>query len=102
MKIPPKKLTINQIHTELETLPMWGFSGDRLEKIFIFKDFIEAMVFVNECVNPIQSAQSFPRVTITYNRVHFSIFDNTVGALSQDDILLAREIEQLAKRFIKA
>ena len=83
------------LQTFLKKNPEWAYVGGRLERTFLFTNFARAMVFVNKIVNPIEEHQSYPRITITYNRVFVSLFNPVKGVLTEDELSIADEMEVL-------
>lgn len=90
-----KKLTPLEARTRLLTLEGWTIENGRLEKEYLFKDFVHAVIFVNKIVNPIEEQQNYPRAQIAYNRVRISLFTNTAGGLTPMDFEMAKEFDEL-------
>ena len=80
----------------LQKLKGWTVENGRLEKEFRFQNFARAMVFVNKIVNPIEEYQNYPRILITYDRIHVSLFTNEAGAITVMDFEMAQQMEGLA------
>jgi len=74
----------------------WLLENGRLEKTFVFSNFSRAMVFVNKIINPIEEFQSYPVIRIAYNRVLVSLFNNMQGKLTELELSIAKEMDQLA------
>lgn len=74
----------------------WSLENGRLEKTFVFSNFSRAMVFVNKIINPIEEFQSYPVIRIAYNRVLVSLFNNMQGKLTELELSIAKEMDQLA------
>jgi len=91
-----KKPSPLEIREFLLKMPGWTVQSGRLEKEFRFLDFARAMIFMNKIVNPIEENQNYPRLLITYNRVHVSLFTNTAGGITVMDLDMAREFDSLA------
>lgn len=91
-----KKPSAIEIRELLKSMPGWIVDKDRLEKEYRFRDFIEATVFLNKIINPIEENQNYPQVSIAYNRVKVSLFTTTVGAITVMDLAMAKEFDQLA------
>ena len=89
------KATDQQIKEFLIANSSWSLVNGRLEKTSQFANFARAMVFVNRAVNPIEENQNYPMITITYNRVKVGLFTHTEGAISDKDLLVAKEMEEL-------
>ena len=91
-----KKVSPLEQRQKLNLLTGWTIENGRLEREFIFKDFSRAMIFLNKIVNPIEESQNYPRITLTYNRVFISLFNNAVGALTLLDFEMAESFSKLA------
>lgn len=92
-----KKLSLLQAETLLSNLsPGWLISKEGfLEREYSFHDFARAIVFVNKIVNPIEEHESYPKITITYNRVTASLFTHETGSLTESDFKMAAEFDEL-------
>lgn len=91
-----KKLTPIEVRQRIIGMSGWSVENGRLEKEYRFQNFARAMVFVNKLVNPIEEYQNYPRILITYDRVHVSLFTNQVGAITETDIAMAKEFDELS------
>lgn len=67
----------------------------RLRKMFSFKNFKEAMVFVNKIADLSESEGHHPDIKIVYNKVKLDLFTHAVGGLSENDFIMASKINQL-------
>ena len=83
------------ITKHLGSLPGWALSDDQkqIHKEFRFKDFIEAMAFVNQLVEPAEAMNHHPDLRIVYNRVSISLSTHDAGGLTEKDMELAKAIE---------
>lgn len=61
----------------------WGDSKDKLEKTYKFKDFQQAMNFVNKVAKVAEKQNHHPDITITFNKVKLSITDHEKGGVSE-------------------
>ena len=89
-------VTPRELFEALKTLPGWLVVGGRLEKEFRFAGFARALVFVNKIVNPIEENQNYPKILITYDRVHLSLYTNIMSGLTTQDLVMAQEMNALA------
>lgn len=76
----------------LENLPEWSREGDALVREFRFKNFREAMAFVNKIAEVAEELRHHPDITIRYNRVWLRLSTHEVNGLTQRDIDLAQRI----------
>lgn len=61
----------------------WVNSEDKLEKTYKFKDFEQAMDFVNKVAKIAEKQNHHPDITIKYNKVELSITDHEKGGVSE-------------------
>ncbi|NET05306.1 MAG: 4a-hydroxytetrahydrobiopterin dehydratase [Symploca sp. SIO2B6] len=90
-------LNSTEINQQLQNLPGWTTNGKQLSRTFQFKNFVEAIDFVNLLVEPAQTARHHPDISISYNRVTISLTTHDAGGLTQQDFALAKKISQLAQ-----
>ena len=89
-------LSETEINTKLEALLGWTTDGTEISRTFQFDNFVTAVDFVNRLVEPAESAQHHPDLTISYNKVTVSLSTHDAGGLTERDFTLAEEISQLA------
>ncbi|NEO33860.1 MAG: 4a-hydroxytetrahydrobiopterin dehydratase [Symploca sp. SIO3C6] len=90
-------LNSTEINQQLQNLPGWTTNGKQLSRTFQFKNFVEAIDFVNLLVEPAQTARHHPDISISYHRVTISLTTHDAGGLTQQDFALAKKISQLAQ-----
>jgi len=88
-------LSIKEIHERLEELKDWELIGHEITKEFKFKDFKEAMEFVNKIAEEAERIDHHPDIFIRYNKVTLTLTTHSAGGLTHNDFKLARIIEQL-------
>ncbi len=97
----PEVYSAEQVQAALAELDGWELSDDRLRKRYTFRTFLRAVAFVNSVAYLAEAAGHHPDITINYNRVTLRLITHSVGALSDKDFSLAREIdEKLASKLI--
>lgn len=81
----------------LEQVKDWKLIDDKsIEKIFSFKDFKEAMTFVNEVADVAEFEGHHPNILIFgWNKVKISLSTHAIGGLSENDFILASKIDQI-------
>lgn len=89
-------LSEQQVTQQIESLPDWTLEGKELRRTFQFKNFVEAIDFVNRLVEPAETAGHHPDLAISYNKVTVSLTTHDAGGLTQKDFDLAKTISQLA------
>ncbi len=69
--------------------------NQKLERVFTFKDFKEAMGFVNQVAEIAESEAHHPDIFITYNKVTLTLWTHAINGLSENDFILASKIDAL-------
>jgi 4a-hydroxytetrahydrobiopterin dehydratase len=90
-------LNDSEIHRELKYLTGWIRLGDEIKKKFEFKDFVQAMGFVNSVALLAERANHHPDIDIRWNKVQLVLSTHSEGGITQKDIALAKEIESFQK-----
>lgn len=67
--------------------------GKKIEKKFKFKDFKEAMIFVNKVADLAENEGHHPDIEISYNKVEIELSTHEIGGLSLNDFIVAAKIE---------
>ncbi|MBI4079355.1 MAG: 4a-hydroxytetrahydrobiopterin dehydratase [Candidatus Levybacteria bacterium] len=67
----------------------------KLTRQFKFKNFKEAISFINKLANLAEREQHHPDIKIVYNRVQLELFTHAVGGLSENDFIMAVKINKL-------
>ncbi|MEX2013090.1 MAG: 4a-hydroxytetrahydrobiopterin dehydratase, partial [Candidatus Levyibacteriota bacterium] len=76
----------------------WSLVRDtehKLRKIFNFKDFKEALSFVNKVGEIAEQDQHHPDIKVVYNKVQIELFTHAVGGLSENDFIVAAKIDSI-------
>jgi len=80
----------------LQEIPGWERQGDALVRTYVFKNFREAMAFVNRVAELAEEARHHPDITIRYNRVQLLLTTHEAGGITERDVALARKLAELA------
>lgn len=67
----------------------------KIKHQFKFKDFKEAMVFVNKIADIAESEGHHPDIYIYYNKVTIELTTHAAMGLSENDFILAAKIESI-------
>jgi 4a-hydroxytetrahydrobiopterin dehydratase len=76
----------------------WGLVDGRILKIskkYKFKNFLEALAFVNMVGEIAESEGHHPNVCFTWGKVEIALWTHAVGGLSKNDFILAAKIDKL-------
>jgi 4a-hydroxytetrahydrobiopterin dehydratase len=89
-----KILDQTQIETALASLSEWKLERGELVRILAFKDFQQAMKFVNQVAALADKAGHHPDIDIRYNKVRLALVTHDAGGITQSDISLAQDIDK--------
>ena len=82
------------IQRELGSLPGWSRRGDLLTRTYAFRNFVDAISFVNRVADHAESANHHPDIDIRYSRVTLSLSTHDAGGITQNDLDLAKAIDK--------
>ena len=68
----------------------------KIKKEFIFKDFKQAMAFINRVADIAEAEGHHPDIRIFYNRVMIDLWTHAVMGLSENDFILAAKIDNIS------
>jgi 4a-hydroxytetrahydrobiopterin dehydratase len=88
-------LSAQQIDAQLKSVPAWKVISGELTRTFTFKDFREALGFVNKVGELAESAGHHPDIDIRYNRVCLALVTHDAGGLTAKDFDLASAADKL-------
>ena len=93
--LPP--LSATEVHKYLKEVPGWTVADDNksISRIYKFKDFKEAMAFVNEVADIAEFESHHPDISIHYNKVTLTLATHAIGGLSENDFILAAKIDEI-------
>lgn len=76
-------------------VPQWILHQRSIEREFRFKNFKEAMVFVNKVADTAEQEGHHPDIHVFYNKVRFQLSTHAIGGLSVNDFILASKIDHI-------
>ena len=82
----------------LKAVPQWTMMRDgthRIKRQFQFKDFGEAIIFVNEIASVVDDQNHHPDISIFYNKVVLEFHTHAIGGLSENDFIVACLIDEM-------
>jgi len=74
----------------------WTLDGDAIRKQFTFKDFLEAIAFVNRLAPEAEKADHHPDILINYKRVTLTYSTHSEGGLTDKDFAGAAMADRIA------
>ena len=88
-------LTAQDIKDWLKKLPEWELEKKRIERLFEFDDFSQAIEFVNGVAEIAEEDDHHPEIDVRYNKVRLSLSTHSEGGLTDMDFELAEKIDTL-------
>ena len=90
------KLSQAEIAGRVKTLSGWTLEGDAIRKQFTFKDFLDAIAFVNRLAPEAERADHHPDILVNYKRVTLTYTTHDAGGLTEKDFAGAAAADRLA------
>lgn len=87
-----QRLSDAEIQAKIKDIPTWDLKDNTIQCRRQFKDFIEAMNFVNRLVEPAEAAGHHPDISISYNKVTIDLTTHDAGGLTEKDFAMAAVI----------
>jgi 4a-hydroxytetrahydrobiopterin dehydratase len=73
----------------------WGLEEGKLVRNFKFRNFREAMAFVNRVAEIAEAEGHHPDIKISYNRVTLTLLTHAIKGLSDNDFIVAAKVDLL-------
>jgi 4a-hydroxytetrahydrobiopterin dehydratase len=90
------KLSRAEAEQRIKGLSGWSLEGDAIKKQYTFKDFPEAIAFVNRLAPEAEAADHHPDILINYKRVTLTYSTHSEGGLTTKDFDGAATADRLA------
>jgi 4a-hydroxytetrahydrobiopterin dehydratase len=81
------------IQRELGNLAGWSRRGEVLTRTYTFRNFTQAMDFVNRVAGLAEEANHHPDIDIRYSKVTLTLSTHDAGGITSNDLALARAID---------
>ena len=81
----------------MEQVPGWELGENKLSRRFKFKNFVEAMSFVNRVAELAEQEGHHPDINISWNRVRLELTTHAIKGLSENDFIMAAKTNELAE-----
>lgn len=92
-----ERLSDIAIQRALGALPGWARRGDVLTKTYQFARFPDGIDFVTRVAARAEAADHHPDIDIRYTKITCMLTTHDAGGITQKDLDLAREIENVAE-----
>lgn len=75
----------------------WELAADskKISRDFVFNDFKEAMVFVNNVAEIAEGEGHHPDIYVWWNKVTLTLSTHAVGGLTTNDFIIAAKVNDL-------
>ena len=93
-----RKATEPEIQKAIAELGTWAVKGGKLHREYRFRTFVQAFGFMAQVALLAERAAHHPEWFNVYNKVVVDLTTHDAGAITQKDLDLAREMEQIAGR----
>ena len=90
------KLSLVEAERRIKQLKGWTLGGDAIKKQYTFKDFPDAIAFVNRLAPEAEKADHHPDIFINYKRVTLTYSTHDEGGLTEKDFAGATMADRLA------
>lgn len=86
-------LEASEVSDYIAKTPGWtAIKNKKIRREFKFKNFLEAMGFVNRIADIAESEGHHPDIYISYNKMVLELATHAIGGLSENDFILAAKI----------
>lgn len=87
----------NEVDFYAKDVPEWKVAPDykMISRVFSFKDFREALAFVNKVGDIAEHEGHHPDLKIHWNKVTLELWTHEVKGLSVNDFILAAKVDQI-------
>jgi 4a-hydroxytetrahydrobiopterin dehydratase len=89
------KITTAETGEYLTQVPGWQLDGNQLVRTFKFKNYYEALAFVNATAWISHRADHHPDMEVGFNKVTMRYSTHKVGGLTENDFICAAKVNAL-------
>ena len=91
----PRLLETKELISLRQELPKWEVQNSRLKRNFNFSNFIEAFGFITKVAMLSEIMNHHPEWSNVYSKVTIELTTHDLGGLTNRDVQLAKEIDDL-------
>ena len=85
----------DEIRTLVKQLEGWEYSDARISKTYAFKDYYQALAFVNATAWISHREDHHPDISLGYNRCRVEYTTHAINGLSENDFICAAKLDKL-------
>ena len=90
-----KPLKKEEAEKYLKQVPNWELKENKIVRVFKFRNFAEAIKFVNKVAELAEQEGHHPDIDIRYSRVTLALWTHSIGGLSENDFIVASKVNAL-------
>ena len=91
-----------EITEALASLPGWSRGNNSIVADYSFRDFNDALVFVNSVAQAAEQMNHHPDIDIRYNKVRMLLTSHDSGGVTRRDTRMAKMISEIAAQSAQA
>lgn len=91
------KLKKSEIKAQLVSYPFWKLEQNKLQRVFVFKNFIQAFSFMTAAALEAEKLNHHPEWSNVWNKVTVNLCTHDVGGITNLDFKLAHFMDQAAR-----
>jgi 4a-hydroxytetrahydrobiopterin dehydratase len=95
-------LTETELTEALTSLPGWSRGENSIIADYSFRDFNDALVFVNSVAQAAEQMNHHPDIDIRYNKVRMLLTSHDSGGVTRRDTRMAKMISEIAAQSAQA
>ena len=84
-----------EVRNLLKQVPGWEHANGRIAKSYSFKNYYQAMAFVNAAAWISHREDHHPDITFGYNQCRVEYWTHAIGGLSENDFICAAKLDKL-------
>jgi 4a-hydroxytetrahydrobiopterin dehydratase len=84
-----------EIRSLLKQLEGWELAGGRIAKTYEFKNYYQALAFVNATAWISHREDHHPDIVLGYNRARVEYVTHAINGLSENDFICAAKLDKL-------
>jgi len=88
-----KPLSLSEVNNYIGELKDWSLEGNKIIKQYNFKNFKEALDFINKVGELSEKHKHHPEIFNSYNLIKLELTTHSANGLTMKDFEVAREID---------
>ena len=85
-------IILSDVKKQLAAFPGWEIKPKEISKIFVFADFLKAIIFLNQVATEAEKINHHPDIDIRYNKVKITLSTHSEGGTTEKDLVLAKKL----------